>query len=271
MRLLRIDEAQLRPDDTVFKEPTDFPLLLTGGILALGLLFAYLTIAKREWAFLFPALILLGAGVAMVNIVRPALKPTNWVLAIGADRVLVKFRPYSHTRFSDADPQVVEVPMSEIGSIARRTIAVTDRGHKGILHTVREPVLDFRLPGASLGVLKERLRHERTHPGVWATHHPVSVVAGEVIRVSWKGNAAWLRPKTEEAVRLLGQHVAVDPETYVEIDLTRPESIAPVDREWYLRGLVAAGTNVKTVILTEKLYGVSNEEAKRMIASWEAS
>jgi hypothetical protein len=271
MRLLRIDQAGIRSTDTVFKEPVETAIALTAGMLGIGLFLIWLGWKEGDVFMALLSLIVLGPGAVIADILRKALKPTNWVMTIGHDRVMLKFRPYAHTRFSEQDPQVAEIPMSEVVSVARRTVAVTDRGHKGRIHTVREPFVELRLRGADLAPLRERLRHERTHPNVIATHHPVSTTGNDVVRVSWRGTAAWLRPKPEEALRLLGERVPVEPETTTHIDLTRPESISPADREWYLRSLAKSGTNIRAVLLTEKLYGVSNQEAKRMLAEWEMS
>mgnify|MGYP004159687449 FL=1 len=54
---------------------------------------------------------------------RKALKPSNWVLKLGMDRVLIKYRSCLNSHLPEEDPVVVEISLSEIQWVRKTNVA----------------------------------------------------------------------------------------------------------------------------------------------------
>ncbi|HEX9935632.1 MAG TPA: hypothetical protein VGB15_00865 [Longimicrobium sp.] len=272
MRLLRLDEADLR-GATVFREPPGQPVVVVGGMMLIALAIIVTGVRSDDGFFTFLGVGMLLMGVWIAATARKVFLPSNWVLAIGERGVLVHFRPYVNTSFPASDPQVLEIGWDEIASVQPVSVSVTQHVRSSVV-TRSEPFLVFRLRSADLAGLRERLRYERSYRGaglLTLSHHPVAVTWSDGVRVGWRGTSAWLRPTVDEAVRLLAARVPVEPAEAHAVDLTRKGVASEQARDFYVDALVQQGEVALAVASASRLYGVSMDEARRIVARFEAA
>lgn len=272
MRLLRLDEADLR-GATVFREPPERPIAIVGGMALIALTIIVSGVRSDDGFFTFLGVGMLLMAVWLATAVRKIFLPSNWVLAIGERGVLVHFRPYVNTSFPATDPQVLEIGWDEIVSVRPVSVAVTQYARSHAI-TRAERYLVFRLADAELAGLRERLRYERGYRSaglLTLSQHPVTVAGSDGVRVNWRGTSAWLRPQVDEAVRLLAPHVPVEPAEVLGVDLTRTGVASERAREFYVDSLVQQGEVPLAVANASRLYGVSMDEARRIVARFDAA
>ncbi|HEU4562523.1 MAG TPA: hypothetical protein VFS20_32130 [Longimicrobium sp.] len=272
MRLLRLDEADKR-GMTVFREPPGQPVALVGGMTLIALAIVVTGMRSDDGFFTFLGVGLLLMAVWLATVVRKVFLPSNWVLAIGNDRVLVHFRPYVNTSFPASDPQVLEIGWDEIASVQPITMPVTQYARSHVV-TRSERFLVFRLSSADLAGLRERLRYERSYRGggpLTLSQHPVTVTGSDGVRVSWRGTSSWLRPRVDEALRLLAPQVPVEAAETLAVDLTRTGAASGRARDFFVDSLVQQGEGALAVATASKLYGVGMDEARRIVARFDAA
>ena len=275
MKLLRLQDAALTHLDVRFRQS---PLAL----LIPSLIFFSIT-AGIVYKYLFDELPLCAAipsggftlifGLMVFSSFRKSLAPTNWFLAIGPDRVLVKFRSYLNAHFPAQDPQVVSFDPSEIVSarITKQKIKAPGRkGNQTSFHTF----LDLYGPSVDLSLLKERIKYERTikaqkmskYVSAKARHYPVSVVSNDTIRIEWPGIIIYVAPGIKKALSALEkQGVTIEYPQKEVIDLTargRSNLKSAEDKILYLaeRGNLLAATK-----LARRTYKLSLAEAKQFV------
>ena len=99
------------------------------GHSALGALLGLLVVGKAlEFSRLLGWLVLVGA---VVHMLRAAFRPSNWVLQLTEDGVLLQVRSYLNHHFPDDGPTVVHLPFAEIASACKRVEKKRVPGHKG--------------------------------------------------------------------------------------------------------------------------------------------
>jgi hypothetical protein len=89
-----------------------------------------------------------------------ALKPCNWVVKQGMDRLLVKFRSYLNSHLPEEDPVVVEVPFSEIDWV-RKTKETVSTETSDSAQTRFYTFLDIKLNAPYIEELKKAMQAER--------------------------------------------------------------------------------------------------------------
>lgn len=269
MRLLRLDEAELRHTDAVFRSspvPGFLTALVLGGFGA-GLLLAAAADAL-PWiaATLFGIPSLLISWPFAVSAYRATL-PTGWTVAVGTDRVLVKLRSHLNLHFPADDAQVVELRADEIESVRRAEVRTTTPGSEGGRSTSRQVSLEIRVRGVDLAPLRERLAHERglkTGGTAWR-HYPVSVVGDDVVRVEWSGSQTRVRPGIGRVLDALAGVARVEEATRTTLDLARPGPMPRAELEQQLRLLAENGQTVAAVALARKRLGLGLADAKKLV------
>lgn len=125
---------------------------------------------------------------------RKARKPGAWLALATADGVYIKYRSYRNLSWNQDAPQVVFVPYQVIES-ARIDLHtwLTPESQSRDTRSERLTYVVLELADMDLSELEQRLADERTgKPGrstrgtkTWR-HFPVSVEAGNVVRVEWR-------------------------------------------------------------------------------------
>jgi len=244
MELLTPREVRIGPDHQVYRE-SPLACLKVAIVLALvcvgGVILFLSGLLPSRWAGLIGLVSGLGAWVFYVGFVR-ARTPANWLMVVGDEAIMIRFRYFRNTALPRTDKQVVSLSFSEIESVQITEEKVRTRG-VGRTTLSSFKYLDLRVNCPDLDKLVARLKYEI---GVRARskiiHYPVSVHENTV-RVLWNGPGTGIAPKVERCVELLASRdVPVDARNserhdYTNLVMTTLEEAKPKIVELIERGM----------------------------------
>jgi hypothetical protein len=222
---------------------------------------------------LFGGFMLIMGRMAFFNF-RKSLAPTNWLLAIGPDRILIKFRSFLNSHFPSADPQVVSLDPSEIASARITTQWIKAPGLHSRRQTSFHTFLDLHVPSVDLAPLKERVKYERTlkaqkigkHVSLKVRHYPVSVMGEDTIRIEWPSPLIYFAPGIKKALAALDrQGIRLESPKKEKIDLTRKGRSDLKSAEDKILYLAERGNFPAAVKLARRTYRLSLTEAKQFV------
>jgi hypothetical protein len=281
MQLLKLKDVQLTTQEFIFKESA-FKQFLA------GLLFAGLVIGMFLWnrfgdlpffAFVFSGFFLVIFSIFFFRCFAKAMAPANWLLAIGPDRVLIKFRSYLNPHLPEDDPQVVSLSFSEIeaAQITKETIKYY-RSQGNSRTTEYQRHLDLHIKTESLEPLRERLKYERSvktykdsgvsKSSTKARHYPVSVPEDKIIRIQWRSPGTHVVPGIKKAVDLLSRnHVSIEPVQRKDRDFTSKNVESGTKADDKILELAERGKIFAATRLAKRVYNYDTTEARKFIDS----
>src|SRR5439155_18364594 len=116
MRLLTLNETSCRQTDMVFRNPGTAYGLVAAILWAALATDLYLLIVGRIGLFDMPWGVALGVGLFLLLFAwlvsqrwRASRQPSNWLMRLRGNEVLIKFRSYENWRMSEDDVQVIEL------------------------------------------------------------------------------------------------------------------------------------------------------------------
>jgi hypothetical protein len=242
LRLLSLGDANIGLDDVIVRPRKN------------GMLFvSILALAGSGWTAWTAAAGSLDWGIAALCIAallaapmllywhrRRDRRPGAWQMAIGRDRVLIRYRGVIEAGVPAGAPQVIELPLAHVMGVRRLERSIRQvGGNDSDMLTCK--YLDFRVHGRDLrplqAVLMERQRKEA---GTWFTHRDpaVAVTADGVLRVETSFQGSDTEPRLDEILRLLGERVPRDADGQELLDIRDPATLLPADKE---KGLRAVG------------------------------
>lgn len=169
---------------------------------------------------------------------RHSLRPSAWRMAIGRDRVLIRFLGILETDVPPEAPQVVELPFACVRNVRRLKRHVLD--DKGVSYEF----LEFRVQDCDLRPLQAVLLARRADRSV------VAVTAGGALRVETSFQGWGVEPDTDEILRQLSEHVPLDGEAQDYIDASEPHRVLPEMRDEILRAV--AETSVQRALVVAR-------------------
>jgi hypothetical protein len=241
LRLLRLDETDIGPDDTVVKPSS--PGLL--GIAVLSLVFAGIVgwDAARGglgWIWAGPLILALcGMAWMLYRGWRRFQRSGVWLLAVGPERVLIRFRSVVSEHLPSTLPQVIELPLSRVESI-RVTRRKVEERNGNTPRRYSHHYLDFRLRDTDPGPLRDQLVQDQRERGRrwFAQRDPtVALTAEGILRVEMSYNGAASRPDVRAVAQLLAPRVRVEAEATERLDLTRRVPLSPAEQDATLRAV----------------------------------
>jgi hypothetical protein len=275
MELLVLQDINLTIQDRRFRHSVASPLI--AGVIflsmAVGVYFAY-RFGKTSLSGVFVAGgFLLFVALMFLGQFRKAMAPANWLVAVGPDRVLIKFRSYLNAHFPETDSQVVSIDPDKIGSVNITKQKLISYGMRNSRTTSYHTFLDVNIDinGGDLSGLKERLKNEfkikaqPSKPGgrvrSLARHYPVAVVDADTIRVEWN----MVRPGVKKVVSLLSrQGIAVGEKRREVIDLTLTKGDKDNIEDKIVQ-LIERGNIIAAVKLVRRTYNYNLTEAKEFV------
>lgn len=197
--------------------------------------------------------------------------PADWVLREDGTHLLVNLHPHPNARFDPFKPSVLVLPRNRVRSL---TVA---RRHGLSLHAGRHrPLFADRAGGIFLDIAFDgerepvsaaiagtsASRRKRCFDSFLLKQGAVSMLPGNVLRVTWRDERNRLHPELEQLrYALAGRYRFLEnAETHV--------SIKPLDRaeqETRLLEMVARGERLQAIALAKVLYGMATEEATDFI------
>lgn len=227
-------------DDLVVRHSWIQPAI--GSVVALGVAIAVCWSGPRHGVpvplAVGIALFALFFAALLAKTARLARAPWNWALAIGPTRVRVRLG-----NATMPGREVVEIPRADINLV--RAWHITTRASRADEYS-REHYVDIELrPGVDTarlsGILLGALR-QRPTKGASLHQYPVSLLAGDTLRIQWRTSSVHLTPAIARAMIAFGPLAAPDVEQYVSFDSRRSDEPAAIDR---LRALVLEGNDTR--------------------------
>ncbi len=272
MRLLRLRDVEIGPNDRVFRHPRLLALIvwLAGFVGVTAMLFnAYTGKFKAGYIFgpFFSLFLLLT-----LRFVTARFHPSNWLVRTNDTGLYVQYRSYLNYEFPADDPSVVFISYGEIASarLIHERVETPDAMRQNTTQTQYLRYVELELTGdpkALAGALDSEQSEEAPVEKHWygssATlyrDYPVTMTPPPFLRIHW--NVAPGAKKFLEALR--PYTVIADPISLTE-DFTRLQYLNREQQQEKLRDLVRRGQTITAVYLARQLYGCGLTEAKQMV------
>ena len=280
MKILSLNQTEYRQSDIVFRNSILRQAVALASMLVMVGLAGYLLVYRRIGDFELSKIAAGGIGLAFLlfaricfGAVRATLRPTNWVMRVRADEVLLKYRHYMNWRMNDDDPQVIVLSASEIASV--RSNARWKETQRPNHHTEmsKSVYLEIILKDSDTTALQKSLDEEAARPG-WKTwlgttrcsDCSLQVAAKGAIRIAWGGNAATVRPGIRLAIEALARFARVE-ETRQGVDDFTSFELAKLGKDEQRKRLaeLARTDHLSAVETARRLYGCSLSEADTIV------
>lgn len=204
-----------------------------------------------------------------VGSLRRSFQSTNWLLAVGLDRLWIKYRSYLNSHFPPEDLQIVELLFSEIKSVClvrQKEITYVGPGNKS--RTQFAKYLEFILYEPFSPELPAALQAERNvkdNPDKKIRYrsldYPLQTKGNNSFRVCMSG----IRPGWKAVLRNLETNgITITPERRETLDYTLPlEDKKQMDDQ--LINLVEQGKTLAAVKLARRRYGMGLTDARQFV------
>ena len=273
MQLLRLNEVERSPGDRVFRySPTRMALLFLG-VVCMGIALLLVDWQGRSRsvhyiAYYIDGVLLLGL-VLMRRFLLARFRPSNWLVRMRHDGLLIQFRSYLNYSLPAEDVTVVSIPYQNIRSARSVRERSTIQGEDGTTEQTRR-LVEFELVG-DLTPLSKALAAELARPApkqkTWYgntstlyRHYPVRMVSSPFLQVEWSavpGAAGFL-----DALR---SYTTIAPPVVVSEDFAHIGSLNREEQEKRLRELDQRGRTIAAVYIARRLYGYDLTQAEGFI------
>lgn len=206
---------------------------------------------------------------------KKSLTPSNWILLVSPNQIIIKFRSYLNSYFPEDDPQIVQFHPSEIeyARITKQRLTSWGSGNgRPRRITTFHSFLDLSIIENDLGPLSKQIKYERNlkmqPTGKFikyrnkSKHYPVSVIDNRVVRIEWRSLRDAVTPGIKKAlVKLSEEGIRIETLQKEVIDLTRGKDNKK-QMEDNILYLAERGNTLAAVKLARKVYGLNLAEAK---------
>jgi hypothetical protein len=281
MQLLKLKNVQLTTQECIFKESALIQFLagLLGVGIGIGIFLGYRYGKLPFYVFVLSGIVPVLFSAICFRHCAKAMAPTNWLLAIGPDRILIKFRSYLNSHLPVDDPQVVLLSFSEIeaAQIIKEKIRYYS-SQRNSKTTEYQSHFDLHIKTESLKLLQERLKYERSvktykDSGIYksstkARHYPVSVPDDKIIRIQWRGSGSFVTPGVKKAANLLARnHVVIKPVQRKDRDFTTKAIEGGAKADDKILELAERGKILAATRLAKRVYNYDTTEARKFVES----
>jgi hypothetical protein len=221
----------------------------------------------------FVGLFMLLFAWVLTKIFLAARRPTNWVLRIQGNDLLIKYRSFENWRMDENDPQVIELHRDEIAQVRERKERQLSRDSQGSMVAEQRRYLEIQLKSAEDTTAIDRaIAAEVALPGWGNERHstkwleyPVAVNDG-MIRVTWFSGSSRIRPALKQAVAALGRLVPVGEAQSSKNDFTSAAvTQLPEDQQRAQLADLARRDPLAATRLAKELYHCSLAEAQKKV------
>jgi hypothetical protein len=270
MRLLRLNDVESRSTDRVFRYSRIHAVLLVLAALGVAGWFAYHAYAHASK----PCYYIAGAIVLFVELMRrfvgARFRPSNWLVRMNDEGVLIQFRSYLNYHLPPEDLTVVFLSYGEIRSarLIKERVTVPDPQDRGS-ETQFIRYVELELAGdvaplaqaleaeASENAPKEKRWYGRS--STLYQDHPVRMESPPFLRIRWQAV-----PGTHKFLDALRPYTIVADTVSLTQDLANLQGPRP-EQEKRLRELALRGETISAIYTACKLYGGSLAEAKDLV------
>ncbi|MGB7599708.1 MAG: hypothetical protein WBM24_05355 [Candidatus Sulfotelmatobacter sp.] len=274
MRLLRLQDVEISPNDRVFRHARSRALIVwLAGFAAASAFFLRAYTAKWPPGYFFGSFLLLFL-LLTVRMVTARFHPSNWLVRITQMGIFVQYRSYLNYQLPPDDPSVVFFSFGEIASarLVKERVETPDTTKPGGTQTHYLRYVELELSGepalladALQAELGEQAPSEKHWYGTTSTlyrDYPVAMSAPASVRIHWD-----VVPGAQKFLDALRPYTVIADPVSLRKDFTHLKSLSREDQQKQLRELVARGQNIPAIYAARKLYGGSLGEAKQMVDS----
>jgi hypothetical protein len=282
MKILSLKDISLRQTDQVYRASALGSAVATLLMIGLVATAEYLLTEGHIGKFSPPIVIVIGLGLFFLmfrwlvgTIWKAARRPTNWVLRIRGNEILIKFRSYKNWRMDENDPQVIQLQRSEIAfvRIFKNTRFSTSGDMDRATRIDRQVDLEIGLKNVEVSLLQQAIADERgnDHHRTKFLDYPVEVTA-DSIRINWRGASAVIRPGIKHVMNELGRLTQTE-QTQSTIEDFTPRALKNLDEAQQRRRLVELSVRdpISATHAVKALHRCSLSEASRLIEEWTAA
>jgi hypothetical protein len=269
MKFYTLEDVPLRADDQVFKSSPVGKAIAT--VIMYGIAITALVLAVRGYhldkitpvGFYCIAGFFGLFGLIPLSYFRASLKPTNWLLRLHREGLILKYRAYENWNLPATDVQAVGFDYGEIAwakIVKERRTAPSSDG-KNVSETTWITYIDLGLAQPDTSELETRLRAERNlrPDGKMTTlDYPVQTLPGGIVEIRWSGG---ISPSAHKAIALLGERVKIAELEHRQTDLTHHRNANPDDEKAKILALAQSGDEMGATKLAQQAYGYTPGEA----------
>jgi hypothetical protein len=272
MRLLRLSEVELSPNDHVFRHARMRALIMWLAVFCgAAALFFHALVAKWTPGYVFGAPILLFLLLTL-RFVTARFHPSNWLVRANETGINAKYRSYLNYQLPADEPEVVFISYGEIASarLVRERVQTPDPSDHGATQTHFLRYIELELSG-NTAPLANALRVERSEKAPMEKRwygrgstlyqdYPLTMTTPPFLRIRWD-----VVPRTSKFLDHLSTHTRIADPVSLTQDFTCLQSISREEQQKQLRDLAARGQLVTAIYIARKLYGSTLVEAKQMV------
>lgn len=273
MRLLRLQDVEISPNDRVFRHARVRALVIwlaaLGGSLAM--IFSGLT-GKWKPGYVFGPFILLFV-LLMMRLVTARFHPSNWLVRMNDAGLYIQYRSYLNYELPPDDPSVVFLSFGEVASahLLKERVEAPDPAQTGRTETQFLRYVELEIPGNN-APLVSALSNERGesapmkkrwYGGSSSTlyqDYPVTMSTPPFLRIRWD-----VVPRAKAFLEALRPYTVISDTVSLTHDFAHLQSLDRDAQQEQLRELAARGQTVTAIYAARTLYGCSLEEAKEMV------
>lgn len=257
MELLKIADVLFNKRDVIFKQSRlNLAVACVGFMAMMGGAYYLNTIDRIPkfimiWVMFWFGLFFLLA----FSMLKKSLRASNWLMAYNGERLLIKFRSYLNTHFSDNDIQVVSMSKTEIESVRVVKEVQRTKTMRGGSRTEKIIYMELNLPKLDLSNLKNAISEERKKKvkGLKYGHCPVVISGPDKLRLVWGSSENSIQPGIKKALAIFSKQIRVEEELNLGI-------IAPDIKE-----LLKCGKEIEATQLAKRKFGYTTAQAKAYI------
>lgn len=284
MFIYRLHEVPTHPTDTVFRtKGAGTALVILTIILAAGYTFVATMILSPhpEWlgaCFVFAILAFFTLmWLLVLTGYRRSRQPSNWLLRFDGTRLIIKFRSYLNSHFSDGDPQAFSLEPEEIAWIREyRETRITLDSDRAL---TKESIisLDIALHGMETNVLEALLLAESARPAPMqgrfiksSTKYggmQVQLIDKRILRLLWSDRTGRVYPRIRDALRIVGSRFPVQATLKETNNFTKTDQLTDAEKDCHIQELITVGDHMAAIALTRKLYKLSLTDATKKVES----
>jgi len=274
MRLLRLQDVEIGPEDRVFRHAQLRALIVWLAGLSASVAFFFNGYTKKSpLGYLFGSFLLLFLLLTR-RMVTARFHPSNWLVRLNQTGIYVQYRSYLNYELPPDDPSVVFLAFGEIASarLIKERVETPDPARNGATQTQYLRHIELELsgdPAALVAALQAERGEEAPMKKRWYgtsstlyRDYPVTMSGPTSIRIHWD-----VVPGTHKFLDALRPYTMIADTISVRQDFTRMKSLNREEQQKQLRDLAARGQQITAVYTAQKLYGGSLGNAKRMVDS----
>ena len=273
MRLLRLQDVEISPNDRVFRHARLRALIIwLAGLAASAAMFVNAFTGTWKAGYFFGPLLLLFVLVTM-GYVTARFHPSNWLVRMNDLGVFIQYRSYLNYDLPPDDPSVVFLSFGEIASahLLKERVESPDPTKSGATQTQYLRYIEVEIAGNTTPLVSA-LSNERGESAPMKKRwygassstlyedYPVTMTAPPFLRIRWD-----VVPRAKAFLEALRPYTVISETVSLTHDFAHLQSLSRDAQQEQLRELAARGQTVNAIYTARKLYGCSLEEAKEMV------